>query len=73
MAFEKGDKVLWVHQPHGGYGYQIEVPAVVMSVTAKRVRIAAKLANGSEKFVTVRPENLLLNGTLKMQPAPEAA
>lgn len=58
MSFEQGDKVIWVHQPHGGYGYLIEVPAVVIGVTAKRVRIAAKLQNGTEKFVTVRPHNL---------------
>jgi hypothetical protein len=56
--FKAGQQVIWSHQPHGGYGYLIDVPAVVVSVTAKRVRIAAQRQNQPPKLVSVRPANL---------------
>jgi hypothetical protein len=59
--FKIGEEVIWSHQPHGGYGYLIAVPAVVVGVTEKRVRIAAQRQNQPPKLVTVRPENLRRN------------
>ena len=53
-----GDKVTWRHVPRGGWGYVFRVPAVVVSVGTKTVRIRAKLTGGGEKTVRVRPENL---------------
>ena len=54
-----GDKVLWRHQPRGGWGYIILVPAAVISVGKRRVTIAAELKGGGAKRVTVDPANLV--------------
>src|SRR5678815_5795054 len=58
-AFTAGEWVVWLHVPRGGYGYTIRVPARVDKVGPSRVRIAAKLKDGSEKMVSVKPANLL--------------
>ena len=55
-----GRRVTWLHEPRGGYGYVIRVPAVVLKVGPKRVTIAATLEGGGTKTVAVRPEKLEL-------------
>lgn len=58
--FTTGQQVIWSSQPRGGYGYILDIPAVVVSVTPKRVRICAALKAGGVKLVTVHPHNLRL-------------
>lgn len=42
-----GDKVNWLHEPRGGYGYTMNVAAVVVKIGPKRVQIrAARRVNG---------------------------
>ncbi len=53
-----GERVIWMHQPHGGYGYIMEVPAIVVGYTAKRVKISALLKSGEQKLVSVDQRNL---------------
>ena len=53
-----GDRVTWMREHRGGYGYVTPVPAIVERVTSKRVTIRAKLAAGGTKAVSVRPDRL---------------
>lgn len=55
--FTVGQQVIWSSQPHGGYGYILAIPAVVVSVTPKRVRICIFKEEGL-RLVTVRAHNL---------------
>lgn len=42
-----GDKVNWLHEPRGGYGYSMNVAAVVVKIGPKRIQVrAAKRVNG---------------------------
>lgn len=42
-----GDKVNWLYEPRGGYGYSMNVAAVVVTIGPKRVQIrAARRING---------------------------
>ncbi len=42
-----GDKVNWLYAPRGGYGYTMNVAAVVVKIGPKRVQIrAARRVNG---------------------------
>jgi hypothetical protein len=56
--FTVGEQVTWLWTPTGGYGFTRTVPAEVRALTAKRVVIAAKLANGGEEIRRVKPDNL---------------
>ena len=55
------DRVIWRRSPGRsfltGWGVQ-QVPAMVVQVCRRRIRIKVRLA-GSEKLVTVDPENVL--------------
>lgn len=53
-----GDRVTWMHEPRGGYGYQIPVDATVVRVGPRRVLIEAVTAAGVAKQVWVAPERL---------------
>jgi hypothetical protein len=57
-----GSRVTWLHQPRGGYGYVIPVPATVKRLTARRVLIAADLASGGTKDVWVTPAAIAAAG-----------
>lgn len=53
QSLNPGDKVNWHHEPRGGYGYSMNVAAVVVKVGPKRVQVrAARLVNGEWKQVT---------------------
>ncbi|MCB1966230.1 MAG: hypothetical protein KDI64_09370 [Candidatus Accumulibacter sp.] len=42
-----GDKVNWLYEPRGGYGYTMNVAAVVVKIGPRRVQIrAARHVNG---------------------------
>lgn len=56
--FTPGQKVSWLHETRGGYGYRWWVPATVVKVGPKRVTIDAELEKGGTKRVFVKPELL---------------
>lgn len=58
--FAIGEAVLWHHESRGGYGFISHVPAVVVGVGAKRVKIDAKRADGGVKSVWVTLDHLRL-------------
>lgn len=60
--FEPGQAVTWKYQPRGGYGYIVPVPATVVAVTGKRVRIQVLRRNGQPVKRYVRPEHLKAKG-----------
>jgi len=59
FPFAPGEKVTWLCETRGGWGYVWHVPAYVVKITAKRVGIAALYADG-ETWVPrwVKPEKL---------------
>ena len=58
MTFEPGQRVTWVHEMRGGYGYTERIPAEVVRVTAKRVTIRVRLQSGAHVTRSVKRENL---------------
>ena len=56
--FAVGDRVTWMREARGGYGYVMPVPAVVERITRRRVTIRARLAAGGSKLVSVTPGRL---------------
>jgi hypothetical protein len=55
-----GDKVEWLFEARGGWGYTWWVPATVVKVGTKRVQIDAELANGGMKRIFVKSDKLRL-------------
>ena len=56
---KSGDKVNWLQQHRGGYGYTTPVAGMVISETAKRVRIAVyNLRTGQIEEKLVHPASL---------------
>lgn len=57
--FRPGDRVTYVHESRGGYGFIVNVPAYVVKVAAKRIGIAA-LHSDRQTWLPrwVAPENL---------------
>lgn len=53
-----GDKVIWKHSPGRGYGYTFDVPATVVQVHSKRVKIEVALRSGGTVLRLVKPERL---------------
>lgn len=56
-----GDRVIWLRSPGRSFltGWRVQqIPGVVERVCGRRIRIRVRLA-GSEKLVTVNPENVL--------------
>ncbi len=53
-----GDRMTWVHIPRGGYGYEFQVPCVIVRVGPKRATVDAQLARGGTKRVVVLLERL---------------
>lgn len=62
MDWQPGNKVIWRHEMRGGYGYVERIPATVVSVFAKRVRIRVEMRRSEcvSEIVerTVKPEHL---------------
>lgn len=46
MTHSVGDKVMWLHEPRGGYGFLIPVRAYVVKLGRRRVGIAALHKSG---------------------------
>ncbi len=56
-----GDRVIWLRSPGRSFltGWRVRaIPGKVVRVCRRRIRIKVRLA-GSEKLVTVDPENVL--------------
>lgn len=53
-----GQHVTWLHQPRGGYGYIIPVPAVVLAVRSQRVKIQVSKRNGQAVCRWVQASNI---------------
>ena len=66
--YEAGDAVIW-RAVVSNYGHIYRIPAVVLSQSAKRVRIETRYNDGRpERRVSVKPKNLA-----PASPAPDAA
>lgn len=57
--FKPGQKVTWMHDVKGGYGYLLAIPATVIRVTPLRVVIEALKKDGSTALVAVKAEHLV--------------
>jgi hypothetical protein len=58
QPFEVGDDVIWMCVPRGGWGIPHPVPARIVKLNPKTIRIAGKLKRGGEEEVNVKAENL---------------
>lgn len=58
MQWSIGDRIDWLHEPRGGYGYIIRVPGVVRKVTSKRVQIEVQKATGETVMRSVMADRL---------------
>lgn len=57
-AAKVGDAVTWRHVNRGGYGYVWRIPAVVVSRSAKRVRLAVlRQDGGAVVYRSVLPDS----------------
>jgi hypothetical protein len=60
-TMKPGDRVIWLRSPGRSFltGWRVSaIPGEVVRVCRRRIRIKVRLA-GSEKLVTVDPENVL--------------
>jgi len=59
---EIGSKVIWLHQPTGGYGYIIPVPATILRFKERNGKNMAKIevftVKGQRKTRWVKADNL---------------
>lgn len=60
MAYQLGDKVTWIYESRWGWGYRI--PATVRKVGRSRVTIEVEKKQGGTRLVSVKPENLRVEG-----------
>lgn len=60
VQFNPGDRVTWLWEGRGGYGYVTPVKAEVIRSTEKRVLIKVEMIKPVRKFLEkwVKPENL---------------
>lgn len=57
-SLKPGDPITWINVPRGGYGFGMEVDAVVTKVCAKRVRVEVLLRDGRRVARVVTPATL---------------
>jgi TolB-like protein len=57
-TYTPGQRVEWLHEPRGGYGYARWVLATVVRVTRRRIVIDAQLVGGGTKRIAVDPARL---------------
>lgn len=53
-----GDKMTWLYEQRGGYGFIIPVNAEVVKVNSKTVRVRVQKHNGQMVERNVKPESL---------------
>jgi len=56
--FNIGQRVEWLYESRGGYGYRYWVPSVIVRICQKRITIDAQLVNGSAKRISVSADKL---------------
>ena len=61
-AFFIGQAVSWRHVPRGGWGIPIFVPARILKINPKTIRIEAKRKDGRWETRNVKPESLFHYG-----------
>jgi len=57
-GFEEMEAVSWRYVPRGGWGIPVFVPATVIKVNPKTIRIAALCQDGTWEERNVKPESL---------------
>ena len=57
-SLQPGDRVTWLYESRGGYGYVIPVPATIVRMGGKRVTIAALRKDGTTVLRHVTPDKL---------------
>ena len=57
-TFTPGQRVAWLREYRGGYGYVHRIPGVVVKATAKRVQIEVRKTSGEAVLRWVRPGHL---------------
>ena len=57
-AFAPGQRIVWLHEYRGGYGYVHRIPGVVVKATPKRVQIEVRKTSGEAVRRWVLPQNL---------------
>lgn len=69
-TMKAGDKVNWIWNPRGGYGYRIPVAAVIESITSDHatIRLADKIRG---QWVPIRKFVSLANLTVRSSVVPE--
>ena len=56
--FEVGERVTWLHEMRGGYGYTQPVDGLVTKIGRMRVQIEVKSRSGAPRLRWVAPTNL---------------
>lgn len=55
---QTGDRVTWLYEPRGGYGYVIPVDGTVIRIGPRRIMIAVSKCNGDRVERWVQPDRL---------------
>ena len=55
---EPRERAIWRHELRGGYGYEEDVPVVIVRLTPKRVRVLAQTRSGAIVERSVSPDRL---------------
>ena len=58
QGFLLHERVTWMQQHSGGYGYVTQIPGVVVGFTSQKVRVAVQRIAGQTQIVTVDAKNL---------------
>ena len=53
-----GDRVIWLHQPRGGYGYIFRIPVKILVSRGSRVKVEVTRKDGSRVERWVKRESL---------------
>ncbi len=55
---QPGDRIKWLHEYRGGWGYRDWIPGEVVKVNPKTLRIRVRLVDGTPVERTVKPEHV---------------
>lgn len=57
-SFTVGQDVSWRYVPRGGWGFPVYVPARILKINPKTIRIKAKRKDGEWEARNVKPQSL---------------
>jgi hypothetical protein len=63
VEYVVGQRVVWEREARGGYGWSQRIPATVVKVGARRIKVAAELTSGGTREHWVTPARLELRGS----------